>query len=182
MKRFLVTAIFCCTFTWACVAQQSMADSPATKEDVERYLQTVHSREMINQMMDAMSKPMHQMAHDEYMKNRDKLPRDFEAQTNKRVDSMLKAMPWDEMLQAMVPTYQKHFTKGDIDALVVFYSSSTGQKLLRELPAIMSEAMQSMMPIMRKHMEVVNQSLKEEIAEALKKSQKVSNQSPTQQN
>jgi uncharacterized protein len=182
VKRFLVTAILCFTFTWTCLAQQSIADSPATKEDVERYLQTVHSREMINQMMDAMSKPMHQMVHDEYMKNRDKLSADFEAQTNKRMDSMLKDMPWDEMLQAMVPTYQKHLTKGDIDALVAFYSSSTGQKLLRELPSMMSESMQSTMPIMRKHMERVNQSLKEEIAEALKKSQKVSSQSPALQN
>jgi hypothetical protein len=182
MKRFLVAAILCCAFVWNCTAQQTTADSPATKEDVERYLQTMHSREMLNQMMDAMSKPIHQSVHDEYMKNRDKLPADFEAQANKRADSMLKAMPWDEMLQAMVPTYQKHFTKGDLDSLIAFYSSPTGQKVLRELPAIMSEAMQSTMPIMRKHMDAVNRNLKEEIAEALKQSQKVPSQSRAQQN
>src|SRR5439155_13694987 len=53
---------------------------------------------------------------------------------------ILMSMPFDEMMDAMVPTYQKHFTRGELDALTAFYSSPTGQKILREMPAIMSEA------------------------------------------
>ena len=34
------------------------------------------------------------------------------------------------MMQSMVPAYQKHFTKGDIDNLVAFYSSPTGEKVI----------------------------------------------------
>ena len=33
-------------------------------------------------------------------------------------------------MQAMVPAYQKHFTKGDIDNLVAFYSSPTGEEVI----------------------------------------------------
>ena len=68
----------------------------------------------------------------------------------------------DEMTQAMVPAYQKHLTKGDIDNLVSFYSSPTGAKLLREMPSMLAEAMQSMMPIMTKYMETVQQRLLKE--------------------
>ena len=30
----------------------------------------------------------------------------------KQMDDMLKNMPLDEMMQATIPAYQKHFTKG----------------------------------------------------------------------
>ncbi len=54
--------------------------------------------------------------------------------------------------QHKIPIYQKHLTKGDVDAMTVFYSSPTGQKLLREQPAIASESMQAMAPRMQKAM------------------------------
>src|SRR5271169_6255715 len=124
--RVLATLLFCATLTASVRAQQSTPqqaavtpsapaqagpDAPATKEDVEAYLQVTHSREMTTKMMDAMVKPMHQMLHEEYLKDKDKLPADFEARESKQMDEMLRGMPFDEMFAAMVPIYQKHFTK-----------------------------------------------------------------------
>jgi hypothetical protein len=169
MKHFLIAAFLCLSFACSGLAQDTPADAPATKEDVERYLHAVHSQDMMQKMMDAMAKPMRQMTHDRYLKDKDKLPADFEAKMNKVTDDLLKDMPFEEMMQAMVPTYQKHFTKGDMDALVAFYTSPVGQKLLRELPAIMGEAMTAMMPIMREHIDATNRRLQQETDEMLKK-------------
>jgi hypothetical protein len=169
MKHFLVSALLCLSFACSGLAQDPAANAPATKEDVEKYFQLVHSQDMLQKMLDAMAKPMHQMTHDRYLKDKDKLPADFETKMNKLTDDMLKDMPFDEMMQAMVPAYQKHFTKGDMGALVAFYSSPTGQKLLQELPAIMGEAMTAMMPIMRQHMDAANRRLQQEAEEMLKK-------------
>jgi hypothetical protein len=121
-------------------------------------------------MVEAMSKRMHQMVHEQYLKDKDKLPPDFEARMNKMTDDMLKTMPWDDMLDAMVPVYQKHFTKGDVDALVSFYSTPTGQKLIKELPEISAEAMQEMMPLLRKSIDSMNQRLQQEIAAMVRQS------------
>lgn len=164
--RLLTTVFVCLVCSLNCVAQS--ADSPATREDVERYLQTVHSDDMMQQMMQARMKAMHQMIHEQFVKDQDRLPPNFEARMNKRMDEMLKDMPFDQMREAMVPAYQKHFTKADIDSLVAFYSSPTGQKVLRELPAITSEAMQSMMPIISKQMEKMRDRLQQDIAESLR--------------
>jgi hypothetical protein len=166
VKRFISALSIALIFAIAGFAQTA-ADSPASKEDVEKYLQVMHSHEMMRQMIDAMSKPMHQMVHEQYLKDKDKLPADFEERMDKIMDDMVKSMPFDEMLDAMVPTYQKHFTKGDIDALIAFYSAPTGQKVLRELPAIMSEAMEGMMPIMRKNIDVMNQRVRQQVAEMM---------------
>jgi hypothetical protein len=157
------------------MAQQNAPSAPATKEDVERYLDAIHSHDMMKQMMAAMAKPMHQLVHEQYLKDKDKLPADFEERTNKLMDDMFQAMPFDEMMQAMVPVYQKHLTKGDIDALVAFYSSPTGEKMLREMPALMGESMQAMMPIMQKYMDTMKQRIEEERVAALKESEKRSN-------
>jgi len=175
MKPLLAFLLFCFALTASTRAQQTSApptgpDAPASKEDVEAYLQVTHSREMATNMMAAISKPMHQMMHQEYLRDKDKLPADFEARMDKQMDDMMKNMPFDEMMEAMVPSYQKHFTKGDIDALVAFYSSSTGQKILKEMPAITAEAMQNMMPIMQKYMSTVQQQLQQEVAQMLQQS------------
>jgi hypothetical protein len=171
MKRFLMVMALCLAFVKVGAAQQSPADAPATREDVQRYLDVMHSRAMMSQMIEAMTKPMHQMIHEQYLKDKDKLPPDFEDHVNKMMDDTMKGFPWDEILEAMVPVYQKHMTKGDIDATVAFYSSPTGQKMLRELPAIMAEAMQAMMPLMQKQMEAMQQRVQQEVAQMIKDSE-----------
>jgi|SRR5579859_263807 len=178
MKRILITAALCFAFCSAGLAQQNISDSPATAEDVEKYLEAVHSHDMMKQMVEAMSQPMHKMVHDQYMKDKDKLPADFETRTDKTMDDMMQDMPWDDMMQAMVPVYQKHFTKGDIDALIAFYSSPTGQKVLQEMPAVMTDAMNVMMPMIRKHVEKVTQHVQQEMDAMLKESQKDPAQNP----
>ena len=82
----------------------------------------------------------------------------------------MKSFPWDEVLQSMVPVYQKHFSKGDIEAIVAFYSAPAGQKLLREMPAMMAESMQTMMPLLRKHLDALNEHMQQEVAQMMKDS------------
>jgi hypothetical protein len=174
MKRMLLVPVLLLGIAGYVSAQQNPADAPATKEDVQQYLQIMHSREMMAKMADAMSKPMHQMMHEQYLKDKDKLPADFEARMNKMMDEMFKSFPWDEMLDAMVPVYQKHLTKGDVDALMAFYSTATGQKLIKEMPEITGEAMQEMMPLMRRSMDQMTHRMQEEIAAMVRESERKS--------
>lgn len=167
MRRLLASLALALLCIAGGSARQSAADAPATREDVQRYLEVIHSREMMTQLVDAMIKPMHQMIHEQFMKDKDKLPADFEARMNKMMDDSMKSFPWNEMMQAMVPVYQKHFTKGDIDRIVAFYTAPTGQKMLKEMPTMMSEATQAMMPIIRKQMEAMTERIQQEVAQML---------------
>lgn len=172
MTRRIILFTSCLAFALSLNAQQTGNDSPASREDVERYLGVIHSHDMMKQVMQAMSKPVHDMIHQQFIKDQDKLPADFEARMTGIIDDMFNNMPFDDMMQAMVPVYQKHFTHGDIDSLIAFYSAPIGQKVLREMPAITGEAMQSMMPIMRKQMDAMQQRVQQEVAESLKTSTK----------
>jgi hypothetical protein len=180
VNRLLVAAILCAGFSWTALAQT--ADAPASKEDVERYFEVTRSHDMMLKTMAAMAKPMHQMAHEQCTKYQAKLPADCEARTNKMMDDMMKQLPMDEILQAMVPTYQKHFTKGDLDVLLAFYSAPTGPKVLREMPSVMAESMESMMPIMRKSIDKMTERTQQEIAQMMKDSPKAGDGAPAVQN
>jgi hypothetical protein len=178
MRRLAVLLVLGLVCAVSTNAQQSLKDAAATKEDIEKYFNVMHSREMMTKMVEAMSKPMHQMTHEQYLKNKDKLPPDFEARMNKIMDDMMKSFPVDEMLDAMVPVYQKHLTKGDVDALLTFYSTPTGQKLLREMPAMTQEAMGSAMPLVLKRVDAMNQRVQQEIAQMMKDSTAKPDQKP----
>lgn len=173
MKRLLIAVSLCLAICLPVIAQQS-EDTAATREDIERYLKVMNSHDMMQQMMDAMAKPMHQMVHQQFLRDRDKLPPDFEQRMTRMMDQMLHDMPMDEMMQAMIPAYQKHLTKHDVNELITFYSSPTGQKILREMPAMLADAMQSAMPVMQNYVEKVQSRVQQETAEMLKESSKKS--------
>jgi hypothetical protein len=171
VNRFLIAVLFCIGFSLNGLAQNP-SDTPASKEDVERYFQAVHSRDMMQKVLEVMSKSTHQMTHELCAKDKDKLPADCEDRMNRFTDNLMNKLPYDQMMQAMVPAYQKHFTKADMDTLIAFYSAPTGQKVLREMPAIMTEAMDSMMPIMRRSVDDMTQSIQQQIAQMRKDSPK----------
>jgi hypothetical protein len=166
MKRAALGLLACLMLASVSFAQNPV-DEPASKEDVQRYLDAVHSREMMQNMMSAMSKQMRQMTH-EQVKNDKNLPSDFEARMNNMMDDLFRNFPYDEFVQAALPVYQKHFTKGEIDALVAFYTAPTGQKILKEMPAVTAETMQASSGIVRKMMADAQTRLQSEIAQARK--------------
>ena len=55
MKRILLVALFCLLTGALSFAQQTSSDAPATKEDVLKYLEVMHSKEMMAKMVDAMT-------------------------------------------------------------------------------------------------------------------------------
>jgi len=167
MKRFAFAALVCLLFTPVTFAQQNAADVPASKEDIERYLDAMHSRDMMKSMLDVMTKQMHRIVHEQAQKQPN-LPADFEAHMDKTMDDMVKDFPVEELIQAMIPAYQKYMTKGEVDALIAFYSTPDGQKFLKDLPAIQAESMQSATGVMQKMMAKMEDRLQSEMAQVQK--------------
>jgi uncharacterized protein len=152
--RSFFTAIFCLILVVAiglpCAAQTADTD-PATKDDVILFFRTMHSHDMIEKIMQVQSQTMQQMFRDQLAKDKS-IPPDFDARWSKMMDELIKGLPLDEMTEAMIPAYQKYFTRGDIAAMNGFYSSPVGQKVLEELPVVTQEGMKSMMPILTKYL------------------------------
>jgi hypothetical protein len=153
MKRvfgiiFVVLIAACMGWT-----QQAPSDSAAaTKEDIEKLFDTLHLREQMQSMMAMSMQQGKQIAHDTIKK---KDPQVTEADLRRMdafLDNFTKTIDMSGMLDDMIPVYQRHLTKQDVSAMLAFYDTTTGQKILREQPAMMAEAMQAMRPRMEKMM------------------------------
>jgi len=58
----------------------------------------------------------------------------------KQAEEMKKAVNVDELIEELVPLYDKHFTEQELEAYIKFYSSPAGQKLLVTIPTLMTES------------------------------------------
>jgi hypothetical protein len=178
MKCAALGLVVVLLFTCVSYAQQSSAaDAPASKEDIQRYLDAMHTREMMKGMMETLTKQMQKMTH-EMVQKQANLPADFEARENATIGDMFKNFPVDEMIDAMIPVYQKHLTKGDVDGLVAFYTSPTGQKMIKELPAMTAESMQASSGIVQKMMAQAVQRVQDDVAQMEKSNDGSSSKTP----
>jgi hypothetical protein len=167
MKRSLLALLACLFLASASFAQQNPADAPASKADIEKYFAIMRTRDMAKTMMDNMSNQARQRLKERIQKQPGMTPEEQERAVQMETD-LFKNLPFDEIIDAMIPIYQQHFTKGDMDTLVAFYSTPTGQKLLNELPSITKEAMQVVMPIIQKTVADAEKRMDDQLAQMQK--------------
>lgn len=180
MKSAALAFVLCLIFVPLTFAQQLPQDAPASREDIQKYLDVVHANEMTAKMMDIMKTQMERMIHEQVAKN-PSIPPDFEARLYREYDELIKTFPVDELVQAMIPSYQHHLTKGDVEALTAFYSTPRGQKILNEMPAMTAEGMQAASGIIQRTLANYMQHVHDEIAELQKAKGGNSEQPPVSQ-
>ncbi len=176
--RALCIATLCIFLAAPCLAQTADTD-PATKDDVILYLRTMHSHDMVQRLMQVQSQAVQQLMHDRLANEKDPPP-DSDARMKKLMSELYKDLPVDDLVQAMIPAYQQHFTHGDIVAMNDFYSSAVGQKVLEELPAVTQQGMQNMMPIMNKYLDQWKERMQQELKGVGKAPPKSQPDSPAQ--
>jgi len=173
MRKVSLGVLLCCLLA-APLASRAQSDNTGVPDRAEiiRFLDLMHAREQMVQVLDGMAKQMRTGAEEEFkQKVPDATPEQL-AKLDKIFDTLFASLPIDELVDAIVPIYQKHLTKTDLAAVTAFYSSPAGQKILRELPAIMSESMQAGGEIGRKAFAAKSQELDRQITELEKESKK----------
>jgi hypothetical protein len=145
---------------------QTSDNEPATRDDVILYLRTMHSHDMLQRTLEVQSQSMQRLFKDQTLRNKTAVPPDFDARMKRMMEDYVKNMPMDEITQAMIPTYQKHFTRGDMQAMNAFYSSPVGQKVIEELPAVLQEGMQAATPILSQYLSEFKDRMQEELKNA----------------
>jgi hypothetical protein len=150
-------------FVSTCHAQQNPVDSPATREEVVRYLDTIHMRSILQSAIDLMSKETLRQTHDFILKYPG-LPSDAEARLDKIVTDNFATLHADTLIDALIPVYQKHLTSGDFDALMAFYATPHGKKILEEFPAATDEGMQVRTKVSQAIVDSIRNQMTDEIA------------------
>jgi len=125
MKKLLVIVAFLCFYTSYSFAQNNVEYKTA----VEKMLSLSGSENTFKVAVNQMFTLMKQQKPD--------IPNEFwvAAETE-----MLKTSMTD-LVELLVPIYQKHLTLEDINQLIVFYQSPVGKKFAEKTPLITQESM-----------------------------------------
>jgi len=171
-------------FTLPAAAQQSVAEAAAqarssaklgadapTRDQVMTLLELLQVRRTMTVMMESMKQVMREGAEQSF---REKVPNPTPKQLaalRGMFDDIVDTMSMDDMIDAIIPIYQRHLTKTDIDELIRFYSSPVGQKLLHEQPQIIQESMQAGAAVEQKRMDEIKAKIAQRAQEMMEADQ-----------
>ncbi|HLI62185.1 MAG TPA: DUF2059 domain-containing protein [Terriglobales bacterium] len=154
MKNTLVSVLVLLSGLTPALGQQPT--SPATKQDVEELLTITGIRERIQQIWASIGQQIATSMAETY---RERHPDATPAQLHKIAEATrlsyqasVKTISVDELLVPIVPIYQRHLSHSDVQSIISFYKTPAGQKYLKEMPAMTSESMQAVQPVIRKHL------------------------------
>ncbi len=138
MKRIaIVTLLFVfCVPVWA---QQLPADAPS-REEVLKLVEVTRVRSQLDMFMSGMIAQMKASMRQSFTA---KVPNATEKQLkvlDTVADEMGQQLSTDELVAELIPIYQRAYSHDDINAIVGFYSSPAGKKLLDKTPQVMQEA------------------------------------------
>lgn len=144
----------------------SIADAP-TRDQVLTLLETLQVRQTMTVMLENMKQIMKDTAERSF---RQKVPNPTPKQLaalNGMLDDIIDAQAVDDLINAIIPIYQRHLTKADIEEMIRFYSSPVGQKLLKEQPQIIQESMQAGAAVQQRRMDEINARVQERVQELM---------------
>ena len=144
---------------------EALPADAATRDQIMTLLDMLHARRNMQVMINSMKAAMAEGAEAGLRK---KVPNPTPKQLKTLhaiVDASLGDMPLDDMINAIIPIYQRHLSKTDVEEIIRFYGSPVGQKLLREQPQIMQESMQAGAEIQKKRLDEIMSNVEEKVQE-----------------
>ena len=119
----------------AAASRARVQDQQAKQADIRRLLQLTGAANLANQSMDGMEKSVKTLMSDslppgEY---RDQLLDLFFQKFRSKRDT-------NQLIDLVVPIYDKYYTHEDIKALIAFYESPVAQKMVAVLPKVLQES------------------------------------------
>jgi uncharacterized protein len=148
-----------------CFAQQAAppAEKPS-REDVLQFLNALHVKRAMDQMMVGMKKQMKAGVEEGFRHRIPDATPDQLAKASSLFDDVFSEINTDEMIEAIIPIYQEHISKADLQQVLAFYESPVGQRLLAEQPVMMQESMQKGADLMKAKLPDIFKKLDERLA------------------
>jgi uncharacterized protein len=130
--------------------------TPASDESIRQLLEVAQARKLVDSVMKQMDTLMLQTIQD--ATRGQPIPPKVQKQVDKNqaeVVALLKdVLDWKKLEPMYVRVYQKTFSQQEVDGMIAFYKTPSGQAVIGKMPTVMQntmEEMQSMMgPVMQK--------------------------------
>jgi len=149
------------------LAQFEATAAPPTEVSVERLLDLMNARATIEQSYAQTERMMRGMAQQSIGSRplTDAEVRSLDSTVSKTVALMKSEMSWEKLKPEFVRLYVNTFTEEELNSLIEFYGSPTGQAFIRKMPAIIQGSMEisqsQMKRLMPQMMKIVQESARQ---------------------
>lgn len=126
MKKITILFLI---MTGSLIFAQEQTISPAKKEKIKTFLKLTNVLGVANQVMDNMIN-----SYQTYYKQ---VPAEYWNELKKETSN---TKDFEELL---IPIYSKYYTEKELDDIIAFYKTSTGQKVIKTMPDMTKESMQA---------------------------------------
>jgi hypothetical protein len=139
------------THRWVAILVLALAVAPCARADeaskhakVEELVSVMHMDRMMNQMLGIVKEQAEQSMQrvpgaDSLTPEQKKVVTDYQA---KAMQIVIDSMGWKSLEPQFVTLYAENFTEDEIDGMLAFYKSPTGQSVLNKMPKLTTAAMQ----------------------------------------
>ncbi len=107
-----------------------------TKKATSTLVSGDDKRQLILKFMDAFG------TRQALTKNFETLLKQVPAAQAQEADKIRERVKIDELIERLIPVYDRNFTMDELKAFIAFYQSSEGVKLLKTVPVLMSESVE----------------------------------------
>ena len=158
--------------TGSASSQTASASERPTAEDVMKLLRLMGIQDGLQITLDTMKEQMKGGA-DQALQEKiaEPTPEQLKA-GHVIVDEEFKKLSLDSMILDIIPVYQRHFTRTDVEQLLAFYGSQVGKKIVHEQPIMLKESMQATQAAQRKKMEALLAAIDQRIQQLITEEQK----------
>lgn len=131
------------------------ADTPPSEASIKQLLEVSHVRALVDSMMgqmDGIMKNAMAQATQGQQLTPDVQKEIEQAETDVKTE-MKNVLDWSKLEPMYVRIYQKSFNQQEIDGMIAFYKTPTGQAVLNKMPLVlqntMTEVQQMLQPMMQ---------------------------------
>jgi uncharacterized protein len=158
--RILMVLILCCSVA-------SAADNPPSEASIKQLLEVAQAHKLIDTMMAQMDgfmkNVMQQATQGQHITPQ--VQKDIDKRRAEMMAAMKELVDWNKLEPMYVRVYQKTFTQQEVDGMVSFYKTPTGQALLNKMPVVMQNTMSEMQQMMAPMMQRIQRMQQEVVAE-----------------
>lgn len=141
--RMLFVAVFLAVLS---IVPAFADGAPPSQASIHELLEVTHAHAMLDSVM-SQTQGMMKSALDSSMNGQamdDAQKKIFADGQHKMQDLLLRSMNWDKMQGMYIDVYSKSFSQKEVDDMLAFYKSSSGQAVLAKMPMVMQQTMQYM--------------------------------------
>ncbi len=119
--------------------------SPPSKASIRELLEATHAHKLVDTMMSQMDgllrKSVQQaMSGQPVDAGEQKI---IDAQITKLNDLLKQQMSWDKMEPMYIDLYRQTFTQKEVNDILAFYRTPSGQSMIEKMPVLMTRVMQT---------------------------------------